>query len=60
MSADIVKIRDYQGVLVNYGVRHEEPASVIILPVVRIERNPSDLADIKPGRQRRRPSPRVD
>lgn len=35
MSADIVQIRDYQGPAINYGVHHEEPARVIILPAVR-------------------------
>lgn len=46
MTADIVQIRDYQPMAVsNYGVRHEEPALVILMPTVRVERNPDRPAD---------------
>lgn len=42
----IVEIRDYQPKVASYGVRHAEPAVVIILPVVRIER-PEAMARLR-------------
>lgn len=58
MSADIVQFLDYQSGVTGYGIVHIEPATVIILPVVRIERNPDDPA-AGPGRYRRRRSAKV-
>lgn len=41
----IIQIRDYQPKVVGYGVRHDSPAVVIILPMVKIERHPHDVVE---------------
>lgn len=58
MGADVIQIRDYPPKPSSVP-RGDDPALVIILPVVRIERNPDDLEVAKEiGRRLRRRLPR--